>query len=69
MVVEYTHDDILLTLCIHYSRAATQACTLRDFGLCQPDANDFRRFDKQRLRETGFVTPTAHVNEGRPRSV
>jgi hypothetical protein len=68
MIVEYTHN-ILLTLGIHYSWAATQACTLRDFGLCQQDANDIRRYDEQRHRETWNVTPTAHVNKFRPRTV
>jgi hypothetical protein len=69
MIVEYTHDDIFLSLGIPFRRTAAQACTLRDFGLCHPDANDFRRFDEQRLRETGSITPTAHVNEGRPRTL
>jgi hypothetical protein len=68
MIVEYTHD-IFLTLGIPFRRAAAQAFTLRDFVLCHPDANDFRRIDEQRLRETGSVTPTAHVNEGHPRAI
>jgi hypothetical protein len=61
---------MLLTLGTPNSRAGTaaQACTLRALALCPPDANDFRQFE-QRLRETGSVTPTAHVNAGRPQTV
>lgn len=52
------------------SRAGTDA---QEHWLCHPgrrhpDANVFRRLE-QRLRETGPVTPTAHVNAGRPRNV
>jgi hypothetical protein len=71
--VEYTHDeycDMLLTLGTCSSRAGTVARehTLRYSGQRHPDANVFRRLE-QCLLETGSVTPTAHVNAGRPQSV
>jgi hypothetical protein len=41
---------------------------LRCPGRRHPNANVFRPLVR-RLRETGSVTPTAHVNAGRPRTV
>jgi hypothetical protein len=61
---------MLLTLGACNSRAGTAAreCALRYPGRRHPDANVFRRLE-QRLRETGRVTSTAHVNADRPRTV
>jgi hypothetical protein len=46
------------------SRVGTAA---REHALGHPDADVFRRLE-QRLRETGIVTRTTHVNAGRPRT-
>jgi len=61
---------MLLTLGACNSRAGTAAreYALRYLGRRHPDANVFRRLE-QRLRETGSVNPTAHVNGGRPQTV
>jgi hypothetical protein len=60
----------LLTLSACNSQASTAAWqyALHYPGRRHTDANVFRRL-KQRLRETGGVTPMALVNAGRPRTV
>jgi hypothetical protein len=68
MIMEYTHDeycDVPLVLGTCSSRAGIAA---REYALHYPDTNVFRRLE-HRLHETRNVTPTAHVNTGRPRIV
>jgi hypothetical protein len=48
--------------------ATVKLVLLRYPGRRHPDADMFRRLE-QRLRETGSVTRSAHVNAGRSRSV
>lgn len=64
MIAKYTRDDqcyIILNLCPSISPDDT---TTQEYALCHtgrhPDAHGFRRL-KQRLRQTGRLTPTALV--------
>jgi hypothetical protein len=65
MIME--HGNMHLT-CNSRAGTAARECAPRYARPRYPDANVFLRLE-QRLRETGSVTPTTHVNAGRPRTV
>jgi hypothetical protein len=72
-IIKYTYDeycDMLWTLgtCNTPASTAAREYALYYLGRCHPDAEVFRGLE-QRLRGTGSVIPTAHVNTGRPRTL